>query len=232
MRKLILLTLAGACSGGGNGKGSSNPTVVANSLPEPRTEAVLAGPLCTTDRCECRDQSAPADAGAGVPDDAETKRYEVHVGPAENGLWVTVDGMVLYKSDERAEDCFYVDLRPGKHKVTLQASRGGGISAKVAISEYSPATQSWYDTFNFNCGSPGACAYDDLDAWKVELEKYTRGIHDPCGSTKVEGIVWDAGRAPDQAHPQDLYLELVLDIYKFAPKYPHDDEECRDRIAE
>jgi hypothetical protein len=230
MRKLVLVLVAACSGGGGNGKGGTNPDVAAKPLPEPRTEAVLAGPLCSTDRCDCRDQTAPADGGAGVPDGEETKRYEVHVGPAENGVWVTVDGMVLYKSDERAEDCFYVDLKPGKHQVTVQASRGGGIAAKVAISEYAPGTESWYDTFNFDCGMP--CSYDDLDAWKASLARYTRGIHDPCGSTKIADIAWDAGRAADQLHPQDLYLELVLDVYKFAPDYPHDAPECRDRISE
>jgi hypothetical protein len=229
MRRLLAMPLIAACGGGG--KGPTTPVKI-DPLPDPVTQAVLAGPLCEGDRCSCRDPAAPADGGAGVPTGEADKRFELHLGPAANAIWVTIDGMVLYKSDERAEDCFYVDLKPGRHRVVLQAARGGGVSAKLAISEYAPGVESWYDTFNFNCGSPGTCSYDALDAWKAELAPYTRGLHDPCGSTKIKGIAWDAGRAPDQQHPQDLQLELTLDVYKFAPEYPHDHAACRDRIAE
>lgn len=225
MRLLLPILLVAACAGA-----DKPPAVEAGPDPEPVTRATLAGPLCEGDRCQCR-QIGAGDGGAGAPEGGDTKRFEFHLGPSTNALWATVDDMVLYKSDERAEECFYVDLAPGQHKVTLRANRGGGFAAQLDIHEYGPLTQSWYDTFTFVCG-PGACSYDDLDAWKESLARYRRGLHDPCGSTKVKGITWDAGRAPDQQHPQSLVLELTLDVYKFAPGAPHGDPSCKDRIAE
>ena len=229
MRAILALVFLAACSGGG---GSAAPMVNIGPTPEPVTKAVLSGPLCEADKCTCRKLDAPGDGGAGAPEGEGAKRFEFHVGPAENGLWVKVDDMVLYKNDQHAEDCFYIDLSPGEHAVVLQASRGGGFSAALEIFEYGAATQSWYDTFKFSCGSPGTCSYDALDEWKASLEKYKRGLHDPCGSTKVKGIIWDAGRAPDQSHPQDLALQLTLDIYEFAPDKPHGHADCAERFAE
>lgn len=233
MRRLAILLFVASCGGGeGAGGGTTTPKVEIGPTPEPVTRAVLAGPLCTTEACTCRKVDAPADGGAGVPEDETVKRFEFHVGPAENALWVSVDDMVLYKSDQHAEDCFYVDLTSGQHEVKLRASRGGGFSAQLDIHEYGVVSQSWYDTFTFNCGSPGACSYDRLDDWKAEIARFTRGLHDPCGSTKIKGLVWDAGKAPDQQHPQDLEMRFTLDVYKFAPDKPHGHPECADRIAE
>lgn len=229
MRALLACLVLAACGGGG---GSAGPDVKIGPTPEAVTRAVLSGPLCEGTACKCRKVDAPEDGGAGVPEAADVKRYEFHVGPAENGLWVSVDDMVLYKNDEHAEDCFYLDLRPGDHKVVLRASRGGGFSAALDIHEYGVTTKSWYDTFTFSCGSPGTCSYDALDEWKASLDKYKRSLHDPCGSTKVKGIQWDAGRAPDQMHPQDLELHFTLDIYEFAPDLPHGHADCADRFAE
>jgi hypothetical protein len=226
MRVLLLaMPLLAACGG------SSAPGVQLTPPPEPVTRATLSGPLCSTDRCRCRAVDAPADGGAGVPEQEGLKRFELHVGPAPNPLWVTIGDMVLYKSDERAEDCFYVDLPAGRHPVTLRASRPHGFSAQLDIHEYGATSQSWYDTFSFSCGAPGTCSYDALDAWKASKLKYTRGLHDPCGSTKVRGIAWNAGRAPDQLHPEDLQLELTLEVYPFVPERPRGHAECRDNIG-
>jgi hypothetical protein len=230
MRQLCVLLLLAACGGGGSGSASGPKQVQIGPTPEPVTRATLSGPLCDGDHCTCRKVDAPADGGAGVPNEGE-KRFEFHVGPAENALWVSVDDNVLYKSDEHAEDCFYLDLRPGDHKVTLRANRGGGFSAAFQIQEYGTTSQSWYDTFSFNCGAPGTCSYDALDEWKADQEQYTRGLRDACGSVRIKDLVWDAGRAPDQMHPQDLQLELVLDVYEFAPDKPHGDPACADRIT-
>ncbi|HVV87432.1 MAG TPA: hypothetical protein VHE35_30530 [Kofleriaceae bacterium] len=211
---------AGACGGG-----PKMHTITIAPPPAPMTKGTLAGPLCGADKCTCRDPSAPADGGAGVPADG-LKRFEVHVGPIEHDLWVTIDDTVLYKSEARAEECFYVDLAPGEHAVTIRAHHDGGISAAVQLREYAAATQSWYDTYDFSCGVPGVCAADDLDAYKASLSKYPRGIHDPCGSVKIRGLTWDTGVAPDQVHPNDLALGLTLAIYKFPPKAPHGDPSC------
>lgn len=208
-----------ACSG------THHPNqVTIGKPPDPMTIATLAGPLCSGQTCQCRAEGA-GDGGAGTPDEG-VKRFEVRVGPAEHPLWVTVDDMVLYKSEARAEECFYIDLPAGDHRVGLRASREGGLSAALRLAEYAPGTSSWYDTYRFTCGSPGVCSHDEMDAYKASLAKYKRGIHDPCGSVKVKGITWDTGEAPDQMHPSDLALGFTIDIYDFAPKYAHGDPAC------
>lgn len=215
----LALALA-ACSG------SERPQVTIAPPPPPVTRAVLAGPLCGDHgACTCRDESAAADGGAGVPDPAH-KRFELRLGPTDNDLWATVDDQVLYKSKERATDCFYLDLAPGEHRVTLRASRPEGTQAAIAVSEYGPAAASWYHTFRFACGVPGVCSHDELDELKAAYRQVVGGIHDACGSVKVKKIGWDTGVAPDQVHPQDVAVTFTLDIYEFRPGKPSGDTTC------
>lgn len=210
------------------GGGTAGSTITILPPPEPETHATLAGPLCKPDRCECRDPSAPADGGAGEPA-AGQKRFEVRVGPMEHALWVMVDGMVLFKTEARAEECFYVDLAPGEHSFRIRAHHDDGVSAQVHLSEYAPSTKSWYATYDFACGAPGVCGFDDLRAYKQSLAQYDRGLHDPCGSVKIKGLSWDTGRAPDLEHPDDLALGLTLAVYEFPPRAPHGDPSCAAR---
>jgi len=193
--------------------------------PRPQTEAKLAGSLCKDRVCTCRggDPEAP-----GVPDEGSgLKRYEFHLGPSDNEMWATVDEMVLFKSREHAEDCFYVDLAPGSHKVTLRARGDNGFGARMAISEQGAKGPWWYSTFEFVCGAPGLCDRDTLDAWKKKITAY-KEKHDPCGSTKILGVGWQHGRMPDNIHPNDLLLELTLKVYKFVPDKPPGDANCGD----
>lgn len=229
-RVLVATTVAAAaltalaCSGGRRGPS----TVSIRPPPDPVTRATLVGPLCDAEVCRCRAEG-PADGGAGEPE-AGVKRFEIRVGPSEHELWVTLDDMVLFKSTARAEDCFYVDLGAGDHRLGLRASHKGGISAKLAVSEYAPSTKSWYRSFRFTCGSPGVCSHTELDEQKAEYARYKRGIHDPCGSVKVKALSWDSGVAPDQLHPDDLAVGLTLDVYDFAPEKPHGDPACATRF--
>ncbi|MBT8494344.1 MAG: hypothetical protein KJO07_14915 [Deltaproteobacteria bacterium] len=193
-----------------------------SDLPAKETVATLAGPLCEFSACKCRE-------GAGDPPQAAPdgfKRYEVRLGPSDNELWVSIDKMVLYKSLERAEDCFYVDVAPGRHPVRLRVSRETGFGAKLKISELAPDNQGWYDTFDFQCGSPGGCDRASLSEWKAEVATYPKNIHDPCGSTKIREVVWQTGRLPDNVPPGDLQLDFILDVYKFAPTWPPGHQEC------
>jgi hypothetical protein len=204
----------------------TKPTIQIEPPPPPATRAMLAGPSCSGQACTCRDEGAPEDGGAGVPDSEMHKRFEFRLGPTENDLWVIVDEHVLYKSKERVTECFYLDLTSGQHKVTLRASKPHGLQASMAISELGTKTKSWYETFRFRCGVPGVCAHSHLDELKVAYDKIPRGIHDECGSVKVQSLMWDTGVAPDQIHPQDLVVGLVLDVYRFPPKFPHGDAKC------
>lgn len=209
------------------GGGAAGTSITILPPPEPETRATLAGPLCQADRCTCRDPAAPADGGAGTPAEGQ-KRFEIRVGPMEHALWVMVDGMVLFKTEATAEQCFYLDLAPGEHSLRVRAHHEYGVSAAVKVSEYGVATRSWYDTYRFNCGAPGVCGFDDLAAYKQSVAQMKRGKHDPCGSVKVKGLSWDTGRAPDNEHPDDLALGLTLVVYEFAPRAPHGDPACDD----
>jgi hypothetical protein len=112
----------------------------------------------------------------------------------------------------------------------MRAEQDGGLSAAFEIHELGTFTKSWYDTFAFACGTPGTCSNDELDEYREKMAAYTRNIFDPCGTTKVQQITWDAGRAPDQMHPKDLQVEATLNVYKFDAKKPHGDPSCRDNI--
>jgi hypothetical protein len=219
LRRLSLLVAVAACSS------TPRSVITIEPPPPPQTRAVLAGPLCKADGCTCRDENAAGDGGAGAPD-ATHKRFEVRVGPTDNDLWVTVDSHVLYKTKERATECFYLDLPSGNHKITLRASRPQGVQAGLAISELGVAAASWYRTFRFSCGVQGTCSHDELDGVKADMKQFKAGLHDPCGSVRIKGLNWDTGVAPDQIHPQDLAVALTLDVYKFLPGKPSGDPTC------
>ncbi|HUJ61389.1 MAG TPA: hypothetical protein VLX92_22950 [Kofleriaceae bacterium] len=217
MRVLLLAAIAG-CSGGA--------TQIAIAPPPPRqTQGPLAGPLCTGDHCTCREANAAGDAGVGLPEGA-AKRFEVRLGPSPQQLWVKIGPNVLYKSAERPEECFYVDLAAGQIPVELRASDPSGVSAAWSIHELGSKTRSWYDTFTFNCGSPGVCSFDELDGQKQRFAGYKHGVEDLCGSVKIKGLSWDTGKSPDMLHPDELLVRLVLDIYRRAPTQSHGDESC------
>src|SRR5439155_17100535 len=114
----------------------------------------------------------------------------------------TINGnTVLYKTPEHAEECFYVDLPTGNQIVELRASNPDGVSAGLQVHELGTKTKSWYDTFAFECGVPGVCSFDELDSLKSHYADAKRNVFDRCGTTKVKGITWDHGKAPDQLHP-------------------------------
>jgi hypothetical protein len=187
-------------------------------------------PLCEglEVHCKCRapaTEDAPA-GDAGQPE-AGFKRYEIRLGPTEDELWATIDDMVFYKTRERGEECYYVDLRPGKHPVTLRARAAQGFAARMTISEQ--GALGWYDTFTFDCTTPNRCAMADLHDWDESVRAREGAIHDPCGSTKIRDIRWQTGRLPDRLHPDELQLDLVLDIYRFTPKHGPGDAACASR---
>jgi len=216
---LPCLLLAASCSGGATQIAIGKP-------PPPRTTGALSGNLCTAEGCSCRDLGASGDGGVGTPEPGK-KRYEIRFGPSAQALWATLGpDTVLYKSAEKADACFYVDLSPGVHPMELRASAPEGVSAAWSIHEYSPATQSWYDTFTFNCGSPGVCSFSDLDEQKPHYAAFPKGLHDACGTTKVKQLTWDTGKAPDQQHPSELVVRLGLDVYKLVASQPHGSEGC------
>ena len=218
MRRAVLvvpiLVLAGSCSGGGHQISIGPP-------PPQRTTGTLAGPLCQYDHCTCAD----AQHDPGVPDGTR-KRFEFRLSSAQQ-LWLTLPGdTVLYKNVEQTEACFYVDLAAGQHKLSLRASNKDGVSAQLDVHEIGTKTKSVYDTFRFECGNPGVCSFEELDALKATYATVKRGLHDACGSTRIKNIGWDHGKAPDGTHPSELVVRATLDVYKFAPWKKSGDETC------
>lgn len=186
------------------------------------TRAELAGPLCSGRSCECREGGDDAGAPSGID-----KRYEVRIGPVPGEMWVTVGDDVLYKSRERATECFYLDLEPGKHEVGVRARGHQGFSAAVRISELGAEGPWWYDTFNFNCGAPGRCSLSRLDHWRERfMARAERNILDHCGSTAVRDIAWRTGRMRDRIYPTSMHLHFVLDVYSFMPRFPPGHHQC------
>ena len=181
------------------------------------TQGTLAGPLCSGDRCKCREGAG--DGGAAVPSDL-AKRFEVRLTSPQQ-LWVKIGNNVIYKDPERAEACFYIDLPAGETAIELRASEPNGVSAAWSIKELGTKTKSWYETFDFSCGNPGVCSFEELDGKKAELKDPK---HDHCGSVKVRGVTWDTGRSPDQLHPSELLVRATLKVYKFVPSRPHGDD--------
>lgn len=217
----VATALALACSGPGRTQIAIGPP------PAKDTHAVLAGGLCHDNHCTCRGEIG--DGGVGVPDAKDRKRFEIRMISAYD-LWVTINrSTVLYKSPERAEDCFYVDLPSGAQDIELRASNPDGVSAGLQIHELGTRTKSWYDSFAFSCGVPGVCSFEELDAARAQYAATKQRVFDRCGTTKIKGISWDHGKSPDQLHPSELVVRLTLDIYRFAAWKPHGDETCATR---
>ena len=195
---------------------STTPAPRVPEPPEALTRATLVGPRCASGlSCTCREPGADAADSEGSPPAPPYKRFEVRVGPHPNDLWVTVADNVLYKSRERGVECFYLDLVPGKHPVTVRGRGEGGVAAVVAISERSAGGPWWYPTFFFDCGQGGVCDAEGYEVWKAGLSAFSRNLHAPCGSTKIRNIQWQTGRMPDGLHPSDIELRLLLDVYEF-----------------
>lgn len=216
-----LLVLAGLL--GPTACGGDRPMIQIGPPPAKATSGALAGPLCSGQTCTC--MQSPEEAGA--PEGGGSKRFEIRLGPTPHDLWLTLPGRVLYKSAERPEVCFYVDLPPGTHPFELRASQPDAVSAAVAISELGARTKSAYETFRFSCGSPGGvCSFEELDHKKADYRGAKHNVHDPCGSTKVKEVVWDTGKSPDHQVPSELAMRFVLQVYKFEPQKPAGDSSC------
>lgn len=217
MRWVVFLGLI-SCSGGAH-------TVEVGPPPPRATRGLLSGPMCDGPQCTCRDLDASDDGGVGVPADSAHKRFEIRMNSPQE-LWATVGTMRLYKSPAPQEACFYIDLPTGQTPVELRASDPNGAAGQWEIRELGTETTSFYDTFRFNCGVPGVCSLDELEAIKKAHGGQLRQVQDPCGSTKVKGLTWTHSKAPDALHPTDLIVRLSLDVYRFVPTKPHGDSSC------
>jgi hypothetical protein len=222
--KLLFVSLvAFGCSG-------AEKQVETAPLPPAVTQATLAGHRCASgDFCACRAPDGADDAEKAPPAEG-LKRFEVRVASSDGQAWVTIDGRErLYKSPERAEDCYYLDLAPGDHTVSLRAksqTEAGGVGAALSVSEYNAKNGLWYDAFRFGCGAPGACAKEQIEDWKAAVEKDRTKMWDPCSATKIRSLAWETGRMPDALHPEEIKVTFTLKIATNPPSRPPRDPEC------
>jgi hypothetical protein len=230
-RIAALALLLSACAGQKEGQKPSKPEAAG---PMAVAGARCSGGVCACRRVDERGEMAEADRDEG-PIAEGHKRFELRTGRGLDEVRITVEGKgTLVKTGASPEPaCAYVDLPPGRHKVTVRAvatNPEAGQEPSFFIAEHSPEQRSWYDTFRFRCGGGDmVCSQGHMDEWLDAMrahQKASRGIYDPCGSTRVALPRWTAERAvgPKLA---DLEVELTLEVYKFQPRFPHGAKTCK-----
>jgi hypothetical protein len=196
---------------------------------------MAASHRCQGQRCTCRDAGSAADAAESTPPAPGTKRFELRVGPSMDSVWLDVTGHGIWLKDTEpsAEGCAYVDLKAGEkvhvieHVEAQEKTRGTALD--VRISEYNPKLQVWYDTARVECGGGGdACNREMMAAWLERMHKLPRGLHDPCGSTKIEEPTWSAAET-DLPHPSVITADVTLHVYTFEPRSAPGSAECGKR---
>lgn len=231
-RVFVVVAIAGAaaCGGGSQGSGETGPK--AGSLPKPdmfaATEATLAGHRCSGQVCTCR---AQGEAEETTPPAEGTKRFEVRLTVTGGKGWLTFAGSKFAKLADTPEECWYLDLAPGEHPLSLVVKAsddkaGAGVSLRVR--EYRVEGAAWYDAFDWQCGDPESCSLEALDELKAALSKDKRLLRDPCSSVRPRAVAWENGRVPDAMHPEDVRLTATLAVGKWTPKEPPETAGCLD----
>lgn len=236
MRSALLLVAAASCgatastthndapSGAGNSGGSGRLAPVAEERALP-----LVGVRCKQDTCECRELDNfgnPIDTQKETNVPAGKKRFELRFGKTPDDLKLTIAGSGSFSkpSDASPEPaCAYVDLPNGRHhvRVRVEALRAeNGIAPLVMIKEWGAQAESWYDTLAFRCGTKGPCRDADVADWVKQLRGVERGIHDRCGSVRIQEVRFAGDHAPDHSLTS-LDLDFVLHVYDFSPSRPH-----------
>lgn len=207
--------------------GCSSTTRVADVEYAPKTTLALASSArCQGDSCSCRPLDSDDDQGEkGVP--AGQKRFELRLPRSTSAIWVNVEGRgVYYKQPERVDPaCFYVDLPPGKHVVTLHAEKRDpqvGLQAGLTVYEHAVTERNehvWYRSADFVCGQGASrCTRGELTRWAAFQRKLPRGVLDPCGSVMIRGARFGGTRARrGDADYEELTLYFTMKVYDFKP---------------
>ena len=246
---LVLLAALGVVGAGAScgGTGAERSPDAIDKLPpqvldpsdiaEPLAPLPGVGARCTGGVCACREVDA---AGRGTPEaDEETspvpaghKRFELRTGRGDDTMRITVEGVGTFEKSGPLPEakCIYVDLPNGAFRVryhVIAANPTQGAEPRLRISEYSPRFKRWYRTFAFRCTDGSEPCTKDLarDTFQI-LTKTTTGKFDPCGSTKAQGMRFWTDKGADAA-VSDFNLQVVLNIYKFDPRFPPDTARCR-----
>ncbi len=163
---------------------------------------------------------------------AGMKRFELRIARGVDAVTILVDGrraLARGAVDQPAEACAYLDLAPGKHALQWHEEAKTaeiGIQPVLSIAEYGAAANAWYHTVEISCTTPEGCLKDDMHAAFEKLHAVPRGLHDPCGSTRVLQLAWHAEHSPS-VKLEDAVVDLTLDVYKFAPTHPPGSADCR-----
>jgi hypothetical protein len=193
---------------------------------------------CTNQTCRCR----PLDAGREQgEDDIATghRRFELRIPSSTSAVWVEIARQgVYYKAPNRVgATCFYVDLMPGEHTITLHAENRDaevGLKAGLTVHEYAVAEgPAWYRSFHLACGAgASACTRTEMAAWKEFHDGLPRGVLDPCGSVMVRQVRFAGTRThrTDDEY-QTLTVRFTLKIYAFAPHQPPGSPECKPPVT-
>lgn len=220
-----------APSGAGGNSGPRRLAPVAEERAIP-----LVGVRCQQDKCECRELD-----NFGNPIDVQKesnvapgkKRFELRIGKTPDDVKLTIAGSGSFAkpSDANPEPaCGYVDLPNGRHHVRLRIESlrpENGIAPLFLIKEWGAKAESWYDTLAFRCGTNGPCRDADVSDWIKQLRTVERGIHDRCGSVRIQEVRFAGDHAPDHSLTS-LELDFVLNVYPFEPTRPHG-ADCRKR---
>lgn len=163
---------------------------------------------------------------------AGMKRFELRLARGVDAVTITIDGrraLARGAVEQPAEACAYVDLPPGKHALAWREEAKTpevGIQPVLSIAEYGPAANAWYRTLEIACTTSEGCLKDDMHAAFEKLRAVPRGLHDPCGSTRIEGARWQAEHSPS-VKLEDATVELTLHVYQFATSHAPGAPECR-----
>ncbi|HEY7956345.1 MAG TPA: hypothetical protein VII38_13675 [Polyangia bacterium] len=230
---LLLASFLPSCgSTGHSSRDDAQPISLASDEARPLE---TAGARCSGGVCACRavddlgrSLDPHANEGAIAPGE---KRFELRTGRGFDPIAITVeDRGTLHKSLTSVEPtCGYIDLPPGRHHIRVRAQAKdpeAGMVPSFFLSEYSYDQQSWYDTFQFRCGGDEVCMLGHMQQWLQKIQATPRGIFDKCGSARVFGVRWDAGRSSG-AKLGDITIDLVLDVYKFPPRFRHGAPTCK-----
>jgi hypothetical protein len=204
----------------------------------PRASSLVPAPShrCTAApgaSCTCRDPEADADQAEAAPPAAGTKRFEIRVLPTSDLTWVELAGHgQLFKDVETGSGaCAYVDLPVGEkavlryHVESPEPTRG--VELDLEVHEYGAQKHTWYNTLRVDCGGGSVyCDRDGMREWLGRIHRLPHGVHDPCGSVKIEQPHWESPGS-ELPHPTAITVETTLDVYKFEPQFERGSSQCK-----
>ncbi|MCA9668890.1 MAG: hypothetical protein KC503_25020 [Myxococcales bacterium] len=203
------------------------------SYPAQSTIKLAASARCKGGRCSCRSLD-----GDGAQKEehvaAGQKRFEFRLPRSTSALWVEVEGRGVYYKPPKSvsPECFYVDLPPGKHNVTVHGEGRDpevGLQAGLTIYEYGPKEgPHWYRSLKYSCGGLGKCSADDLKEWVRKQRALPRGVLAPCGSVQIRAVT-STGQRNDRKLDEyrEATVRFALKVYKFETYRPPGHPKCR-----